>query len=62
MPEPDPPDDGRTPEERALDKALKNTFPASDPTGAGGGTASPRDAERQPSPSSGEDDEDAARD
>jgi hypothetical protein len=56
MPDREPPDDGRTPEERCLDKALKATFPASDPTTAAGGTVTPRDAEDQ-TPS----DADAAR-
>lgn len=47
MPDRDQDENGRTEEERALDKALKDTFPASDPTGPGGGTATPRKSDRQ---------------
>jgi hypothetical protein len=48
----EPPEDGRTPEERQMDKALKATFPASDPPAFSSGTATPA------SPEHGGEDED----
>lgn len=47
----EPERNGNSPEERAIDQALKNTFPASDPTSSSGSTASPareHDSEEEP--------------
>lgn len=41
-------DDPRTEEERAIDHSLKDSFPASDPPSAGGGSATPGNVDRQP--------------
>jgi hypothetical protein len=40
-------DDGRTPEERAADHMLKDSFPASDPPSTSGGSATPNDPARE---------------
>jgi hypothetical protein len=48
---------GRTERERALDRAIKDTFPASDPIAPAGGIATPKD-DRRTLPARGEPEKD----